>query len=168
MRNQDFVITAYGHDKTIDKIAVSSFERSENYGKPSGAVTYCDTINSLELKGDSWVCAKIIYENTQYGLDEFVPLSFSKLIIRLNNRAIQRIFRKLNSLELNTLLKTEDVAAKERIYSNLTKRAAQILKEDTERMGASRKEIEECQKKFIRIAKHLVDVGEISYDVNEV
>ena len=166
MRIQDFVITAYGHDKTTDMIAVSSFERSESYGRPSNAVTYCATINSLELKGDSWVFAKIVSENTQYDLDEFVPLSFSKLIIKLNNRAIQKILRELNSQEICIALKAEDEATKERIYSNVTKRTAKILKEDTEYMGSvKRKDIEDCQKKFIQIAKHLIDIGEISYDV---
>lgn len=46
------VVTAYGHDKIIDKIAVSLFERNSwSYDQESqDAKKYCTTINSLELK----------------------------------------------------------------------------------------------------------------------
>ena len=32
------VVTAYGHDKIVDKIAVSTFEENDNYRFPSDAM----------------------------------------------------------------------------------------------------------------------------------
>jgi hypothetical protein len=80
---KDIVVTAYGHGKTISRIAVSLFEISENsyhYNHGSDAETYCNAINSLELKDDSWAFAKILTENSQYPLGVFLPLEFSDVI----------------------------------------------------------------------------------------
>jgi hypothetical protein len=71
------VITVYGHNKAIDKIAVSLFDTPKrDYYSPiddSNAKTYCDTINDIKLEGESWVSAKIVSENVQYTLDAFLP-----------------------------------------------------------------------------------------------
>jgi hypothetical protein len=45
-------------------------------------------VNSLELKDDSWIFAKILSENTQYALKAFVPLKFSDVIVKLDDRAV--------------------------------------------------------------------------------
>jgi flagellar motor switch protein FliG len=165
MRNgRTIVITAYGHNKDIDKIAVSSFENSENgyYNRGSDAETYCNTINSLQLKGDSWIFAKAVSENTQYGLDEFLPLKFSDVIIKLDNMAIQKILRATDALELAKSLKGQDEPVKEKILSNMSKRASQMLKEDIEYMGPIRiEDVKESQEKILNIIRHLEQTGEI-------
>jgi flagellar motor switch protein FliG len=159
------VVTAYGHNKTLDKIAVSSFEISEDryYNKQSSdAETYCDTINSLGLKDDSWIFAKILSENTQYSLDVFLPLEFSDVIMKLDNRAIQKVLREIDSQELAICLKDQDETVKERIFTNMSKRSVQMLKEDMEFMGPVRiKDIKENQEKILNIIRHLEQLGEI-------
>jgi flagellar motor switch protein FliG len=159
------VITAYGHDKIIDKIAVSSFELSEDSyysAQNSGATTYCDAINSLELQDDSWVLAKIISENQKYALDQFLPLKLSDIIIQLDDRAIQKILREIDSLELAKALKGLDEIVKEKIFANMSKRASQMLKEDMEFMGPVRTaESKECQGKLLDIIRHFEQTGEI-------
>jgi flagellar motor switch protein FliG len=162
---RSLVVTAYGHSKTIDKIAVSSFEISEgNYysNHESDAKTYCDTINSLELKGDSWVSAKILSENTQYSLDIFFSLKFSDIITKLDNMAIQKILREIDFQELAKSLKDQDEIVKEKIFTNMSKRASLMLKENMEFMGPTRiTDVKESQKKIVSIILHLDQTGEI-------
>jgi flagellar motor switch protein FliG len=162
---RDIVVTAYGHDKIIDKIAVSSFEHSEdNYynNQNSDAKTYCDTINSLALKGDSWVFAKILSENAQYALDVFLPLKFSDVIMKLDDRAIQKVLRGMDSQDLAKALKDQDEIVKEKIFSNMSQRASQMFKEDMEYMGSVRIiDIKECQEKILNNIRHLGQTGEI-------
>ncbi|MDR2247786.1 MAG: hypothetical protein LBE17_14135 [Treponema sp.] len=161
------VVTAYGHNKTLDKIAISSFEISEdryyNYNKQSSdAETYCDTINSLELKDDSWIFAKILSENTQYSLDVFLPLKFSNVIMKLDNRAIQKVLRVIDPHELAICLKDQDEIVREKVFTNMSKRAAQMLKEDMELMVPIRiKDVKEKQEKILNIIRHLEQSGEI-------
>jgi flagellar motor switch protein FliG len=153
------VVTAYGHKKTIDKIAVSTFrstERSHYTNQGSDAETYCDTINSLELKDDSWVFAKIFSENIQYSVKEFFPLIFSDAIIKLDNMTIQKVLIETDAQELAKSLKNQDEIVKEKIYANMSKRASQMLKEDMDYMGPIRLiDIKQSQEKILNIIRRL-------------
>jgi flagellar motor switch protein FliG len=159
------VVTTYGHDRIIDSIAVSSFEASGNscYDNQSyDAKTYCDTINSLALKGNSWVFAKILPENTPYALDGFRPLNFLDVIMQLDDRAVQRILRELDSREIARALKDQDATTQEKIFSNMSKRASQMLKEDMEYMGAVMiRDVKESQEKILNVIRHLEQTGEV-------
>ncbi|MDR3123796.1 MAG: hypothetical protein LBU16_08485 [Treponema sp.] len=86
------VVITYGHGETVDKIAVSSFDGPDCHSDSpddSNARRYRDAINNLELKNNSWVLANIVSENTQYGLDAFVPMQF-EVILSLDDRSIQK------------------------------------------------------------------------------
>jgi flagellar motor switch protein FliG len=160
---KNIVVTAYGHGKTIDRIAVSLFEISENrYSYNQDAKTYCNAINSLELKDDSWAFAKILDENSQYPLGVFLPLEFSDVIIQLDNMAVQKVLREIDSWEVARSLKDQGEAVKEKIFANVSKRAAQMLKEDLEYMGpVGKTDVKEAQEKILSIICHLESTGEI-------
>jgi hypothetical protein len=157
------IITVYGHNKTIDKIAVSLFDKSEaGYsGHDKNAKFYCDTINSLNLKGESWVFAKIISENTQYSLEAFLPLNFD-ILLTLDDRAIQKILREVDSQDIARALKNQNEAVQDKIFKNMSKRAAEMLKEDMEYMGPVRIiDAKESQEKILDIVRQLEQAGEI-------
>jgi flagellar motor switch protein FliG len=162
---KDIVVTAYGHDKNIDTISVSLFEFSENdyrNSQKSDAEKYCDAINSLELKCDSWVFAKIFSENKQYSPDVFLPVNFSDVILKLDNRAIQKILREVDFQELVKSLKDQDELVKEKIFASMSKRASRMLKEDMEVMGPIRMgDVREAQEKILSITRYLDEIGEI-------
>jgi hypothetical protein len=159
------VITTYGHNKTIDRIAVSLFETSEDdYYIPSpDAETYCDTINTLELKGDSWVFAKILSENTQYELwDVLFPLKFSDVIMKLDDMTIQKILGKVKFREIAMSLKDQDKRVQDKIFANMSKKASKMLEEEMMYIGPTRlQDVKRCQEKIIKIVRHLEQCGEI-------
>ncbi|MDR1931383.1 MAG: hypothetical protein LBQ57_01035 [Spirochaetales bacterium] len=153
---KSIVVTVYGHNKTIDRLAVSSFDNND-----SNAETYCNTINLLELKGDTWVFAKQISENTQYSVNTFFPLKFD-VITALDDRAIQKILREVDSRDIVTALKGENEAIQEKIFHNMSKRAVQMVKEDMEYMGPVRiTDVKKSQEKFLNIIRCLEQTGEI-------
>jgi flagellar motor switch protein FliG len=157
------VITVYGHNRTIDKIAVSLFDKSEAgyHGYDKNAKTYCDTINSLDLKGESWVFAKVISENTQYSPEAFLPLKFD-ILLTFDDRAIQKILREVDSQDIAKALKDKNEAVQDKIFKNMSKRAAQMLKEDMEYMGPVRiTDVKEAQNKVLDIIRRLEQSGEI-------
>jgi flagellar motor switch protein FliG len=159
------VVTSYGHEKTIDRIAVSTFEMSDSGyydSQESDARKYCDTINSLELKGDNWVFAIQISENTQYDLDELLPLKFSDIIIKLDNATVQMILRKIDSQDLSRSLIDQDETVKEKIFANMSKRASKMLKEDMEfKRKLQTKDIRESQAKIVNMIRRWDQRGEI-------
>jgi len=159
---RDLVITVYGHDKTIDKIAVCAFDKPysyfRGYNNDSDAPNYCDTLNNLELNGNSWVYAKIVYENKPYTLDSLLPLEFD-VFLRLDDKTIQRVLREVNSQVIAMALKGEKEAIKERIFSNMSERAVQMLKEEMDYIPGIG--IEESREKIINAIRRLEETGEI-------
>jgi hypothetical protein len=156
---KDIIITVCGHKKQIDKFSVKLFDNSDD--NESIAETYCNAINGLELNGDSWICAKIISENTQYTLDAFIPLTFDR-IMDLDDRGVQILLREVDSIELVKALKGEDETIQEKIFHNMSKRAVQMFKEDMEYIGPIRKkEVEKSQEHILNILRHLEQTGEI-------
>jgi hypothetical protein len=162
---KDIVVTAYGHGKTIDRIAVSLFENSGNSYRDSpgaDATTYCNAINSLKLKDDTWAFAKTLAENSQCPLGAFLPLDFSDVIIKLDNMTVQKVLREIDSWELIKALKDQDEAVKEKVFTNMSKRASQMLKEDMECMGpVGIIDVKETQEKILTVIRHLESTGEI-------
>jgi flagellar motor switch protein FliG len=70
--------------------------------------------------------------------------------------------REVDSQELSKALKSVDTEVQDKIFRNMSKRAASMLKEDMEFMGPVRlKDVEEAQQKVVSIIRHLEDTGEI-------
>ena len=159
---RDLVVTAYGHGNVIDKIAVSSFENSAGYGQGSDASTYCAMLNGLRQEENSWVFARVVPENNPVDLRFFLPVSFSVLILKLDDRSLQKVLREIDNQELAKALKGcgEDVLDK--VFRNMSSRASKMMKEDMDYMGSIRmKDVEIAQNKIIFVIKHLEEIGEI-------
>jgi hypothetical protein len=83
-------------------------------------------------------------------------------IVRLNDPAIQRMLRETDSQDLAKALKAASEEVRNKIFKNVSKRAAAMLKEDMEYMGPIRRsDAEEAQQGIISTILHLADTGEI-------
>jgi len=83
-------------------------------------------------------------------------------IVLLDDRAIQKVMREVDSQELAKAMKGTDAKIKDKIFYNMSKRAAAMLKEDMEYMGPVRKrDVEESQQKIVSIIRQLEYSGEI-------
>lgn len=83
-------------------------------------------------------------------------------IVLLSDRDIQMIIREVDSAEWALALKTASEEVSERIFKNMSKRAAEILKEEMEYLGPVRlRDVEEAQQKIVSIIRRLEEVGEI-------
>jgi flagellar motor switch protein FliG len=83
-------------------------------------------------------------------------------ILRLDDRSLQRVLREVELKELGLALKgaTEDLRNK--FFKNMSKRAAEMLKEDMDFMGPVRvKDVEESQQKIVNVVRSLEEAGEI-------
>lgn len=96
----------------------------------------------------------------QMNIENF-SISFNELG-RLDDRAIQKVLREVDMDVLALALKKEDEKVKQKIYRNMSARAAALLKENMEFMGpVNQINIEEAQCKIIKAAMKLEREGEI-------
>lgn len=83
-------------------------------------------------------------------------------IIQLDDRAIQQVLREVNSQDLVMALKGAREEVEFKILKNMSKRAADMLKEDIEFMGPVRlRDVEEAQQRIVNIIRKLEESGEI-------
>lgn len=84
-------------------------------------------------------------------------------LVDVDNRDIQTLLREITSESLVVALKGSDDILKEKIFSNMSKRAAGMLREDIEERGPVKlKEVEFAKKEILIVARKLAESGDIS------
>jgi flagellar motor switch protein FliG len=80
----------------------------------------------------------------------------------LDDRSIQTLLKEISSEDVGVALKGASDSMKEKIFSNMSERAAAMLKEDLEAMGPVRlSDVEKAQVKIAMVAKKLESEGKI-------
>ncbi|SHG58404.1 flagellar motor switch protein FliG [Thermosyntropha lipolytica DSM 11003] len=83
-------------------------------------------------------------------------------IVMLDNRSVQRVLREVESQDLALALKGASSEVAQKIFSNMSSRAAEMLKEDIEFMGPVRlRDVEEAQQRIVNVIRRLEEAGEI-------
>ncbi len=83
-------------------------------------------------------------------------------ILDIDDRGIQALVREITSDVLVLALKGAEEALQEKIFSNMSKRAAELLKDDLEAKGPVRvSEVEDAQKLIVQTVRKLADDGTI-------
>lgn len=87
--------------------------------------------------------------------------TFSDLV-NIDNRAMQMILREINNDTLTLALKTATDDLKNKIFSNISNRAAEMIQEDLEAMGPVRlSDVEAMQQTIVKLALKLEEEGQI-------
>ncbi len=80
----------------------------------------------------------------------------------LDGRSLQMILREVNNDSLTMALKTASDDLKDKIFANMSARAADMIKDDLEAMGPVRlSEVEAMQQTIVRIAMKLEEEGKL-------
>lgn len=84
-------------------------------------------------------------------------------IVQLDDRSVQRVLREVDFNEVLPLaLKTASEDVREKIFRNISKRAADMLRENIEFLGPVRlREVEEAQQRIVAVVRRLDEEGEI-------
>jgi flagellar motor switch protein FliG len=83
-------------------------------------------------------------------------------IVNIDNRSIQRIIRDVDNVDLQLALKVASEEVRETIFKNMSKRMAEMFKEEMEYMGPVRlRDVEEAQTRIVATIRRLEEAGEI-------
>lgn len=84
-------------------------------------------------------------------------------LLEIDDRGIQTILREVQSDQLVIALKGAQPEMRDKIFKNMSSRAAEMLKEDLESRGPVRlSEVETAQKEILKIARRLAEEGQIA------
>ncbi|QZA82781.1 flagellar motor switch protein FliG [Deefgea piscis] len=83
-------------------------------------------------------------------------------VLDIDDRGIQLLMREIQSDSLVVALKGTSQALREKIFKNMSQRAAEMLREDLEAKGPVKlSEVEGEQKEILKIVRRLADEGQI-------
>lgn len=83
-------------------------------------------------------------------------------IVLVDDKGLQKVLRSVESTELAVALKAATDEVKDKIFGNMSKRAADILKEEMEVSGAVRmKDVTDAQQKITKIIQDMERKGEL-------
>jgi len=81
----------------------------------------------------------------------------------IDDRSMQTLLREVPSASLIVALKGAEASVREKIFANMSKRAADMLRDDLEVKGPVKlSEVDTAQKEVLQIARKLADAGQIS------
>lgn len=83
-------------------------------------------------------------------------------IFRLDDRSIQAIMREVSNDTLTLALKASTDEVKEKVFRNISSRAADMIKEDLEVMGPVRlSDVEKAQSEIIKVVRKMEEEGKV-------
>ncbi|GMO44105.1 MAG: flagellar motor switch protein FliG [Termitinemataceae bacterium] len=135
---------------------------SEDYTAAGGVGSIVEILNLVDRSSEKQIIEALEEEDPELAEEIKKRMFVFEDIVMLDDRSIQKVMREVDTQELSKALKSVDAEVQDKIFRNMSKRAAQMLKEDMEFMGPVRlKDVEEAQQKIVSIIRHLEDTGEI-------
>jgi len=135
---------------------------SEDYISAGGIDTVVEILNNVDRATEKTIIEALEDDDPELAEEIKKRMFVFEDIVLLEDRAIQRVLREVDNQDLARALKQVDPDVQEKIFKNMSKRAATLLKEDMEYMGPIRlKDVEEAQQKIVNIIRKLEEQGEI-------
>jgi flagellar motor switch protein FliG len=130
--------------------------------KMGGVEFVSDSLNRLDKRTTNLILEKISEDNS-----ELVDLIKANMfvfedLIKFDDRGIQEILKGIDAQELALALKVASEDLKQKIFTNMSERAAKMLKEDLEVMGPVKvSDVEKAQGNILKSVDRLLSDGKI-------
>ena len=156
----------------VGKIVRSLGKHFNTKGRPNfhhsgGIRAVAGLLNSLDKEMSKNLLARLEERNAALGAAIRKRLFSFEDLNRLQPADMQRVLREVDSANLATAMKSASETLREKIYSGLSKRAAESLREEIELLGPVRlKDVEVAQDAIIQAVRRLEEEGQITLDTD--
>jgi flagellar motor switch protein FliG len=135
---------------------------SEDYTAAGGVDSIVDILNMVDRSTERQIIETLEEDDPELAEEIKKRMFVFEDIVMLDDKAIQKVLREVDTQELSKALKSVDSEVQDKIFRNMSKRAASLLKEDMEFMGPTRrKDVEEAQQKIVAVIRKLEEAGEV-------
>ena len=135
---------------------------SQEFSVAGGIEALAELLNRVDRSTEKAIMETLEEENQELAVEiKKLMFTFDDTIL-LDDRGIQQVLKEVDMKELAVALKGANEEVKNKIFSNVSSRAADNIREDMEFMGPVRvKQVEEAQQKVVAIIRRLEESGEI-------
>ncbi|MBF0120692.1 MAG: flagellar motor switch protein FliG [Desulfobacterales bacterium] len=149
--------------REVDEALRTRVVKMGGAGHEAGGIqTLVDILNNSG-KATEEVIMQSLEEDHSELANEIKSLMFTfEDLVKVDDKAMREILKKVESTVLVRAIKTASETLKQKIFGNLSTRAAEMLKEELEILGPVRlAEVEEAQQEVLKGAKELESEGKI-------
>ena len=135
---------------------------SQTFEKAGGVDTVAEILNLADRSTEKGIMEGLEAEDPDL-VEQIRRLMFVfEDILLVNDKGIQSVLKEVDNEDLSLALKTASEELKQKIFKNMSERAAQLIQEDMQYMGPVRvSDVESAQQKIVDIVRRLEDSGEI-------
>jgi len=135
---------------------------SQTFEKAGGVDSVAEILNLADRSTEKGIMEGLEAEDPDL-VEQIRRLMFVfEDILLVNDKGIQSVLKEVDNEELSLALKTASQELKDKIFKNMSERAAQLIAEDMQYMGPVRvSDVEAAQQKIVDIVRRLEDAGEI-------
>jgi flagellar motor switch protein FliG len=153
-----------GMVEEIDKVFTEILQNKDNTTtQEAGGVTHlAEILNQIDGASAEQILDEI--EESDPDLAEEIKANMFVFddIVYVDDKGLQQVLRSVESNELALALKAAADEVKEKIFRNMSERAASILKEEMEVTGAVRmKDVTDAQQKITKVIQEMERKGEL-------
>lgn len=151
-------------EKVVDEMAGTTL--SQSVSKIGGSKSLANILNRLNINLTKEILEQIEINDPDVAAEVKRLMFMFEDIVNIQDKDIQKILKEVDRKDLALALKVADETLRSKIFSNMSERAADLLKEELQYMGMVKlKEVEAAQSKIIDIIKSLEESGEISLNM---
>jgi len=135
---------------------------SEDYTSAGGIDSIVEVLTHVDRGTEKIIIEALEEEDPELAEEIKKRMFVFEDIVFLDDRAIQKVLREVDTQDLAKALKGVDAEVQEKIFRNMSKRASALLREDMDFMGPVRlRDVEEAQQKIVNIIRKLEEAGDI-------
>ena len=128
-----------------------------------GIKTAASILNLVDSDAEAAITAAITEKDAELAQEISDKMFVFENLLSVDDRGIQAILREIQSDTLIVALKGADDAMQDKIFSNMSSRAAEMMREDLDAKGPVRlKDVEVAQKEILDVATRMAEAGDIS------
>ena len=149
----------------LDEILEKQFSGAQNVKSSSlgGIKKAADILNFVDGSVESRVIEQINENDEELSQQIQDNMFVFENLIDVDDRGMQTLLREVSSDQLLLALRGAPEGLREKIFNNMSSRAAEMLKDDLEAAPPVKlSEVEASQKEILTVARRLSDAGEIN------
>ena len=150
--------------KEVERVLESKLSSlvNQDYTIIGGVDAVVEILNTVDRGTEKHIMETLEVEEPELADEIRKKMFVFEDILLLDDRAIQRVLRDVDNNDLAIACKGSTEEVQNAIFSNMSKRLAEMIREDMEFMGPVRmKDVEEAQQKIVNIIRKLEDSGDI-------
>ncbi len=147
----------------LEEVLKGHLDIGKSTGRKLGGIkTVAEILNQCDRSTESMILEKIEGSNATVA-DSIRQLMFVfDDLLSVDDKGIQMVLKEISTEDLSLALKTAAEALREKIFRNMSQRAATILKEDMEVKGPVKvSDVEKAQQNIVKVARKLEEEGKL-------